>query len=432
MSWSCRTAVTAPTHSKGMTETPSGHIVTSTQRQGRNRQHITIVSETFPPEINGVANTMKHLCQGLVQRGHHVTVVRPRQAHEQKGLAESKGDGLFTRELLVGGLPLPGYTDLQFGFSRPKTLCQLWQADKPDGIYIATQGPLGVSAMMAARRLGIPASSGFHTNFHSYSKYYGVGALERLLCAYGRWFHNRTQLTLVPTRKMQQVTRLIGIEHSSVWSRGVDCQRFTPHKRDPELRKHWGLTDCHRAIVYVGRLAAEKNLQMAVNCFERIRSLHPQARFILVGDGPMRGPLSERHPDYIFCGTQRGEDLARHYASGDLFLFPSKTETFGNVVVEAMASGLGVVAFDDAAAGEHIRHDENGLKVPLEDDEAFIHHALRLVDQPTLLNRIRTQARLDSLELSWDSQIEQFEQLVLNQSSKARYHGINKQSFQIL
>ncbi|WP_461437752.1 glycosyltransferase family 4 protein [Marinobacter nauticus] len=415
-----------------MTAEPSGTPVTEAQLTERRPQHITIVSETFPPEINGVANTMRHLCQGLMQRGHHVTVVRPRQPHEQKGLFESTGSGLFSTELVVNGLPLPGYADLRFGTARPSSLKKLWQKQRPDGIYVATQGPLGVAAVNAARSLALPVSSGFHTNFHQYSRYYGAGLLERLLCAYGRWFHNRTAITLVPTGRMQRVTRDMGITCTGLWSRGVDCQRFTPHKRDQSLRRQWGLHDNERAVLYVGRLAAEKNLRMAVACFERIRGLHPNARFVLVGDGPMRRSLEDRHPDYIFCGTRRGEDLARHYASGDLFLFPSKTDTFGNVVLEAMASGLGIVAFDDAAAAEHIRHDENGMKAERTDDEAFVNHALRLADQPSLLNRVRAQARLDALELNWSSQIDQFEQLVLNQTAQARYHGINKQGISLL
>jgi len=415
-----------------MTEKPSGQAVTELPPTDRHAHHITIVSETFPPEINGVANTMKHLCQGLVQRGHVVTVVRPGQRWEGKGLFDCNGDGLCSRELIVSGLPLPGYKDLQFGLSRPATLKNLWQNRLPDAVYVATQGPLGIAAVSAARKLQIPVISGFHTNFHSYSRYYGVGALERLLCAYGRWFHNRTALTLVPTRKMEAVTRSMGITNAGLWARGVDCQRFTPHKRDAGLRKGWGLGENDKAVLYVGRLALEKNIRKAVACFERIKGLHANARFILVGDGPLLRQLEERHPDYIFCGTRQGDDLARHYASGDLFLFPSKTDTFGNVVLEAMASGLAVVAFDDAAAAEHIRHEENGLKAPLTEDESFINNALRLADQPSLLQRIRAQARLDALELSWHSQIEQFEQLVLNQPAQARYHGVNKQSIQTL
>ena len=406
--------------------------MTETIQPDRRQQHITIVSETFPPEINGVANTLRHLCQGLMQRGHRVSVIRPRQGHEDKGMVASAGDALFTSEHVVTGLPLPGYTDLRFGLVRSSMIRKLWQKDRPDAIYVATQGPLGVAAVSAARKLGLPVCSGFHTNFHSYSRYYGVGILERLLCAYGRWFHNRTEKTLVPTRKMAQVTESMGITNAGLWSRGVDCTRFSPHKKDESLRASWGLAKGDPAVLYVGRLAAEKNLRMAVACFERIRGLHPHARFVLVGQGPQYKMLSDKHPDYIFCGNQRGEDLARHYASGDIFLFPSKTDTFGNVVLEAMASGLAVVAFDDAAAAEHIRHEENGMKADLSNNEAFVDCALRLADQPTLLQRIRAQARLDALELNWSSQIDQFEQLVLKQTTKAGYHAVNKQSISLL
>lgn len=198
------------------------------------------------------------------------------------------------------------------------------------------------------------------------------------------------------------------------------------------LRQQWGLRPNDRAVLYVGRLAPEKNLQMAVSCFERIRGLHPNARFILVGDGPMRKRLAERHPDYILPGTRRGEDLARHYASGDIFLFPSKTDTFGNVVTEAMASGLAVVAFDDAAASEHIRHEDNGMKASLPDDEGFVDHALRLADQPTLMNRIRAQVRLDALELDWAAQIDQFEHLILNQPPRNHFNAIKQQGIPLL
>lgn len=406
--------------------------MTETIQPDPRQQHITIVSETFPPEINGVANTLRHLCQGLMQRGHRVTVIRPRQGHEARGTLASAGNGLFTGEHVVTGIPLPGYADLRFGLTHSSRIRKLWQKDRPDAIYVATQGPLGVAAVSAARKLGLPVCSGFHTNFHSYSRYYGVGILEHLLCAYGRWFHNRTDKTLVPTRKMARTTESMGITNAGLWSRGVDCTRFSPHKKDDSLRASWGLGKGDTAVLYVGRLAAEKNLRMAVACFERIRGLHPQARFVLVGDGPQYRTLSEKHPDYIFCGNQRGEDLARHYASGDIFLFPSKTDTFGNVVLEAMASGLAVVAFDDAAAAEHIRHQENGMKADLTCDEAFVDSALRLADQPTLLRRIRTQARMDALELNWGSQIDQFEQLVLNQTAKAGYHAVNKQSISLL
>lgn len=419
-------------HSGHMTKKLAGCTVTETKRSGRHRQQITIVSETFPPEINGVANTLRYLCMGLVDREHQVTVVRPRQTHDATGFYPNTGGQLFSHELVVGGLPIPGYNEFRFGITRPSTLVTLWQNNRPDCVYVATQGPLGVAAVAAAKRLNIPVLSGFHTNFHSYSRYYGLGIFERLLSTYGRWFHNRTQRTLVPTRQTMAAAQAIGITNTELWSRGVDCERFTPKKRSQSLRHCWGLTENDLAILYVGRLAPEKNLPLAVVCFERIRKLYPNARFVLVGDGPMRAHLEERHPDFIFCGMQRDEDLAQHYASGDLFLFPSKTDTFGNVVLEAMASGLGVIAFNDAAASEHIYHNENGMKAPLHNDDNFVHHALKLADQPSLLRRVRAKARLDALDLNWNQQIEQFERLLLNPNAQATYHANHKQSFPIL
>lgn len=394
--------------------------------QSLNRR-ISVVSETFSPEINGVANTLKYLCQGLSSNGHEVQVIRPVQKADRTGPAESSnGSVMFSELVKVAGLPLPGYPALQFGLARQKRLITLWTKNRPDLVYVATQGPLGVAAVTVARKLGIPVCSGFHTNFHSYSRHYHAAFMERILKRYGRWFHNRTAITLVPTRRMAVQVDAMGIQPVGLWSRGVDCKRFSPHKRDQELRSAWGLQPQDRAVLYVGRLASEKNLQLAVSCFERIKALHPRARFILVGDGPQRKRLQQKHPDYVFCGIQKGEDLARHYASGDLFLFPSKTDTFGNVVTEAMASGLAVVAFDDAAASEHIRHRENGMMARLEDDEAFVEHALTLAQQNTLLANIRHQARLDALDLDWNSQVEHFEQLTLKLNRRDRYHAVTQ------
>jgi glycosyltransferase involved in cell wall biosynthesis len=393
----------------------------------KGQRHVSIVSETFPPEVNGVANTLKYLCEELIRRGHYVSVIRPSKSREESTQPAGHTVSLCHQFQLVSGVPIPGYTDLKFGIPAPGCLTRLWKNHRPDAVYVATQGPLGVSAVNAARRLGIPVSSGFHTNFHSYSQYYGAGWLEALLCRYGRWFHNRTAVTLVPTRKTLATTKNMGISPVALWSRGVDCNLFSPAKRSRALRESWGLAPGDPAVIYVGRLAPEKNLQLAVSCFERIKSLHPTARFVLVGDGPMRSRLAERHPDYIFTGVQRNERLAEHYASGDLFLFPSKTDTFGNVVTEAMASGLAVVAFDDAAANEHIRHGDNGMKASLEDSEAFVSHALMLADQPTFTRRIRDQARLDALDLDWASQVERFESLVINQPTEACKHVRHKQ-----
>ncbi|TVP59171.1 MAG: glycosyltransferase family 1 protein [Halomonadaceae bacterium] len=388
---------------------------------------IAIVTETFAPEVNGVANTLKHLCMGLMAAGHTLDLVRPRQQGEP-----AEGHPSLTSHCLVTrGLPLPGYPDLRFGLPASRQLRARWQSRRPDAVYIATQGPLGWSALKVARALKIPVTTGFHTNFQQYSRFYRAGFLESLIRRYLVNFHNRSQRTLVPTRSMQQTLKDWGIRQVGLWSRGVDCQQFSPWHRSDDLRRPWRLQEGGLAVIYVGRLAAEKNLSLAVASFERLQAIHRNARFILVGDGPLRQGLQARHPDYLFAGMQTGSALATYYASGDIFLFPSQSDTFGNVVTEAMASGLGVVAFDDAAAREHIHSGSNGLKVPLHDSEGFIHAAMRLADQPSLLQRVRQGARQTALTLDWQDVTDSFARQLLTPPPEARRHG-TKQSIPLV
>ncbi|MCR4540544.1 glycosyltransferase family 1 protein [Pseudomonas sp. 18.1.10] len=366
--------------------------------------HITLITETFPPEINGVANTLGRLCDGLRARGHQVELVRPRQGSDQS--RSSDGELLLCR-----GWPLPGYPGLQWGQSSMHKLLRRWTRQRPDVLYIATEGPLGLSALRAARRLGISVVSGFHTNFQQYSNQYGLSLLSRMVTHYLRWFHNRSTLTLVPSASQRLELERRHFERLGMLSRGVDSQLFHPAKRDNALREKWGLGNDDIAVLHVGRLAQEKNLGVLKRCFDSLRSTYPQRRLklIIVGDGPQRLPLERALPDAVFCGTQRGEELARHYASGDLFLFPSLTETFGNVVLEAMASGLGVVAYDQAAATQHIRHGYNGVLAMPGDEEAFCDAANWLLEERENLRRARLNARQHASRQGWPAIIEQFE-----------------------
>ncbi|SEM30996.1 Glycosyltransferase involved in cell wall bisynthesis [Pseudomonas sp. ok272] len=366
--------------------------------------HISLITETFPPEINGVANTLGRLCDGLRARGHHVELVRPRQDGD---LAISGGAEL----LLCRGWPLPGYPGLQWGQSSMHTFLRRWQQQRPDVLYIATEGPLGLSALRAARRLGIAVVSGFHTNFQQYSNLYGLGLLTRLLTHYLRGFHNRSQLTLVPSASQQLELERRHFERLALLSRGVDSQLFNPAKRLPALRESWGLGSEDTAVIHVGRLAPEKNLGLLKRCFQHLQSTYPQRRMklIVVGDGPQRAALEQSLPDAIFCGAQRGEALACHYASGDVFVFPSLTETFGNVVLEALASGLGVVAYDQAAAAQHIRHGYTGVSAMPGDEQAFCEAAGWLLEEAETLRCIRLNARQHASRQGWGTIIEQFE-----------------------
>ena len=367
--------------------------------------HIALISETFPPEINGVANTLGRLVDGLRSRGHRVQLVRPRQEVDQE---QDAGNDL----LLTRGWPLPGYPGLQWGQSSLHKLLRRWQRQRPDVLYIATEGPLGLSALRAARRLAIPVVSGFHTNFQQYTGHYGIGLLTRAMTNYLRWFHNRTQLTLVPSIGQKVDLQRRDFERLALLARGVDSQLFHPRRRSDALRESWGLGPDDLAVLHVGRLAAEKNLGLLVKAFHTLQKAHPQRRMrlILVGDGPLRASLQAQLPEALFCGLQRGEELAAHYASGDLFLFPSLSETFGNVVLEALASGLGVVAFDQAAAAQHIRHGHNGALARAQDEQGFIQAANDLLNDAEGLRRARLNARLHASRQGWPAIVELFEQ----------------------
>jgi len=372
-------------------------------RQAGSR-HLCVVTETYPPEINGVALTLAHLVKGLRTRGHAVQVVRPRQA-----MADCFHRNYDSEVTLVRGVPLPRYKGLQFGLPAGGLLSRCWTQCRPDAVYVATEGPLGWSAVRAARRLGLPVFSGFHSNYHSYAKYYLAGRLQRLIFRYLRAFHNRTMGTLVASQDLRERLQLLGFKNVSVLGRGVDSQLFNPERRSAELRHQWGLSDDDLAVICVGRVAAEKNLKLAIDTYHAMKKINDRVKFVIVGDGPLLAALRGANADLIFRGMHSGDQLARHYASADVFLFPSETETFGNVTLEAMASGLAVIAYDYAAARVHIAHGETGVLVPYGDAEAFVASAVMLMREPLLLSRIRRQAREYITSVNWPRVVERFE-----------------------
>lgn len=373
---------------------------------GPKSLNLVLVTETYSPEINGVAMTLGHLAYGLAGRGHHVTVIRPRQRAEKGGSALHV-DGSVTQHLLPG-LPIPGYPLLRFGLPACGRLRRLWRSSRPDLVHIATEGPLGWSALNAARSLGLPVTSGFHTNFHHYTREYRFEWLFALTAKWLRHFHNRTLRTFAPTRELCAELAADGYRNLRVLSRGVDTGHFTAARRDSAQRHAWGATVTDPVVLHAGRLAREKNYELIIRAFDAMRAANPRCRFVVVGDGPLRAELAAKLPYVHFTGFVARSVLAAHYASADIYLHASVSETYGNVAAEALASGLAFAGYDYAAAHELVRSGENGLLVPLGGESAFITAAVRLATDAALVARLRARATAAVSARSWDHVVAQF------------------------
>ncbi len=379
---------------------------------------VTIITETFAPEINGVAHTLSQLVKGMRARGIEVQIIRPRQSRTDTSRTEETLD-----TVTLPGLPIPGYSELRFGIPLIGRISAALKRFMPQVIYVATEGPMGWAAIRAAGTANIPVLSGFHTNFHQYIQHYRLAGMEKLAYRYLRYFHNLTAGTLVPTSNQRNELDAHGFKNVNVLARGVDSTTFSPTHRSDNLRNQWGVTDNDIVLLYVGRIAGEKNMDLALATYQRLLAADDRIKMVLVGGGPELVSIQSHYPEIICCGMKRGKDLAEHYASGDIFLFPSKTDTFGNVVTEAMASGLAVVSFDYAAGHEHITTGSNGMLAPFGEDEFFIQHAETLSDSPNLLKRIRHEARLHSEGISWHSIVDEFIQRLHSAQNKVNPDG---------
>ncbi len=383
----------------------------------RPHLRVAVVTETYPPEINGVAMTLGRMVTALQARDHDIQLIRPRQGPED---APSDIPGLSHH--LQRGIPIPRYEGLKMGLPAKAALCRLWTFDRPDIVHVATEGPLGWSALAAAGKLKIPLATDFHTNFHSYSRHYGLGFLRRSILAYLRKFHNKARLTFVPTEGIRRELESHGYQNLAVVSRGVDTDLFNPGRRSPALRRQWGVQEGEKVLLYVGRLAAEKNLPAVFRAYDAVKAAGHAVRLVLVGDGPERAGWQAKRAEAVFCGAQRGKELAAHYASADVFLFPSLTETFGNVTLEAMASGLAVVAYDYGAA-EWIKQGGNGLKAPIGDEDALMREVLAAFAMDDPRRTLGSNAFATAEGLSWQHIYDRFEQALVRLVEESR-HGL--------
>jgi glycosyltransferase involved in cell wall biosynthesis len=364
---------------------------------------LALVTETFPPEVNGVAMTLGVISRELAARGHAVTVYHPRR----RDLPADPS--LRCARVALPGFPIPGYPQLRLGWPAYRRLRAAWRVDPPDLVHVVTEGPLGYSAVHAARSLGVPLTSSFHTNFHHYAGHYGLPGVRRALLGWLRHVHNLTGRTFVPTAELAEELHLQGFRRLALLSRGVDTRSFHPHRRCAELRAQWGATPDTPVVLHVGRMAAEKNYDLLFAAYAAMRQTRPTLRFVLAGEGPLRAALERQHPECRFAGFFSREEIGRYYASADIYVHASLTETFGNVLTEAMASGLAVTGFDYAAARQFVIHERNGLLAAPDRPQDLIAAAVRLAQDDELRLRLRTAARPAVEPQSWERVIDGFE-----------------------
>ncbi|MDG1701609.1 MAG: glycosyltransferase family 1 protein [Opitutae bacterium] len=370
---------------------------------------ICIVTDTFPPEINGVAKTLCQISQDLKVLGHFVTIICP----QQRGAISLSTSPHIT---MVPSLPIPFYRGLRFGLPCRTLLKKIWRTEKPDVVYIATEGLLALSAISIASKMKIAITSGFHTNFHKYMHHYRLPMMAKFIENFLKKTHNKTLRTFAPTEDVIQQLNQMGVNNPRLLSRGVDTELFNPSKRNYALRKSWGITsDDQYVALFVSRIAAEKNIPLAIKAFKKIKDASPNTTCIFVGDGPEKLRLQKKYPEFKFVGMQTGEKLSEYYASGDLFLFPSLTETFGNVIPEAMASSLIPIAFNYAAPKALIENNFNGYLADYNDSNSFLETIDRALGKKNEWSKIRLNARQTVEKLNWKNIVKSFAQ-ELNQA----------------
>ncbi|KAF1021596.1 MAG: GDP-mannose-dependent alpha-mannosyltransferase [Acinetobacter bereziniae] len=382
----------------------------------RPRLKIAIVTETWPPEINGVALSLMQLCKGLQNQGHKILLIRPAQKVKCNDFKPNQ-------ECLVNGQSIPKYPDMKFGWPQFLKVSQAISAFTPDVVHIVTEGPLGFTALHAAKTRRIPVSSGFHSQFQEFSRFFDLAFLVKPIQSYLRWFHNATHLTCVPSRDTEQALREFGVTCPLVVvGRGIDTERFSSQRYSEQLRQQWGADENTTVLIYVGRLSSEKEVNVVIDAYTALRKQSQRkVKLVLVGDGPDRNRLEKMQgaEHVIFMGSLSGTQLAEAYASANVFVFASQVETFGNVVIEAMASGLPIIAYDYACAQLHGKHTQTGWLCSIGDIQQLTQHVLHIPDNSTL-KRMGQQAMRDVQSIGWQHPVQQFEEALYQVTQYAK------------
>ncbi len=357
---------------------------------------VTLVTETYFPQVNGVSRTLGQLVRVLTEAGDSVQLIQPDYGEPPRA----------TSDRLVRSINLPFYRELFLPLPPFGSVHKAIEAFQPDLVHIATEATLGLSVLRHVLRRRIPTVSSFHTNFDQYSAHYRIGWLKGPIWRYLRWFHNKTLETYAPSRATIHDLEARGLQRLVLWPRGVDGRLFRPDRPGREtIRSSLGFDPEHVVIGHVSRIAAEKNVGYLGEALQQVEEARPNVRLLIVGDGPARPGLEKRLGKAArFVGYRKGDDLADHYAAADLFAFASLTETFGNVILEAMSSGLPVVAVRAGGPGEIVQEGVTGRLVdPDEPASAFAERLIQLVDRVEERRAMAEAARTYAQSQTWDA-----------------------------
>ena len=299
----------------------------------------------------------------------------------------------------VRSVRLPVRSEFQLALGLPRAVRHDLRRFAPDVVHLSTPDILGVRAQTFAKRRGIPVIASLHTRFETYLGYYGLDWARPLVDAHLRRFYRRCDHVLAPTPALvAELKGLRGDDQVSLWSRGVDRALFNPNRRDRDWRRSNGWADEDVVVLFFGRLVLEKNVQVYASVVRALQARHPRIRPLIVGSGPAAHLVDI--PRAVLAGHLEGEELARAIASADVLLHPSKSESFGNVVLEAMASGLAIVCARTASASTLIEHGRNGILCS--DDGGYEPAIAALIADPGRRRELGTAARCASADYVWD------------------------------
>lgn len=342
---------------------------------------VAIITETFAPDLNGVAHSVVRAAEHLTARGHALVVIAPEPSD---AVPATYGYPVVR----VPSLPMLGYPTFRIGLPSRRVAATLGRF-APDVVHLAAPFALGAHGLAAATRMGLPTVAVYQTDVPRFAGGYGLGFAQEAAWRWLRRIHNAADRTLAPSRDAIHDLTEHGVQRVHLWRRGVDTERFRPRHRDDARRD--GVI-----VGYVGRLAPEKHLHLLAEV-----SRMTGVTLVIVGDGPLRAELEETMPDAVFLGELSGDELARTYAGFDVFVHTGPFETFCQTVQEALASGLPVVAPDCGGPRDLVAHGRTGLLVPPFDAAAVTGAVARLVEQPVYRRTLAAAARGSVAGRSW-------------------------------